>query len=534
MNSLDLFKSEKAEIFFKDDEVVKKYNRINRDALTELSAFNYLYAHPNILQLKSFNIYNNTLELILPKAKGSLNAKMLFKHLKLYIYQIFRAIDFIHMYDVIHGDIKLDNFLLFNNNRICLADFGSIVYANSPNPKFDRIATTFLYRAPELLLGCKLDEKIDVWSGIICVLLMLTSDINLIEFTGEHINEKDFQDLFEARGLFEVEDLEIDDFNEIIELSYLNKIFRFDYNWSSDTKRGVYINILNEWEREKFGYIEPPLYNKLLNKISINFPEYVGFFKDIFEPNPSLRKTAKEIMDNPFLFEAKLYIKSEFPHTRKISSCINKYYIYDLYIFKDTNNKMLIYEEIAHIIDKTGVDIGFYFKLADLVQRLDINDISDIGILIDIIYNIFSVDEKLFFYNIDHFTLDNNKRNNYIKVLKGNLADVSIDYFIDYFSQGNFEVNYDAKFLAKMVYMYNYYLNNSYNKYYLAADLTFLSFKMNKLNVPDCVSKNLKTKIEIIEDFKIIIEVANYEYSWKLKKIKYFIEQYNSAYCIVM
>lgn len=72
---------------------------------------------------------------------------------KLYIYQLFRSLAYIHSQGICHRDIKPQNLLLDpNTGALKLCDFGSakILVENEPNVSY--ICSRY-YRAPELIFG---------------------------------------------------------------------------------------------------------------------------------------------------------------------------------------------------------------------------------------------------------------------------------------------------------------------------------------------------------------------------------------------
>jgi glycogen synthase kinase 3 beta len=94
---------------------------------------------------------------------------------KLYIYQLFRSLAYIHSQGICHRDIKPQNLLLDPASGVLkLCDFGSakILVENEPNVSY--ICSRY-YRAPELIFGAtNYTPKIDVWStGCVMAELML-------------------------------------------------------------------------------------------------------------------------------------------------------------------------------------------------------------------------------------------------------------------------------------------------------------------------------------------------------------------------
>lgn len=95
--------------------------------------------------------------------------------------QILIALRHIHFLGFIHCDIKPENILLKNKNKssIKLIDFGSATYKCAAYTSY--IQSRY-YRAPEIILGCGHNDKIDIWS-FGCVLFELYCGYPL--FTGQ-------------------------------------------------------------------------------------------------------------------------------------------------------------------------------------------------------------------------------------------------------------------------------------------------------------------------------------------------------------
>ena len=77
--------------------------------------------------------------------------------------QMLEALRYIHSLGLVHCDLKPENVLIKSYSRcqVKVIDFGSSCYLT------DHLSTYIQsrsYRAPEVLLGCQYDQKIDVWS----------------------------------------------------------------------------------------------------------------------------------------------------------------------------------------------------------------------------------------------------------------------------------------------------------------------------------------------------------------------------------
>ncbi|ODN05605.1 Glycogen synthase kinase-3 beta [Orchesella cincta] len=94
-------------------------------------------------------------------------------YIKLYMYQLFRSLAYIHSLGICHRDIKPQNLLLDPATGILkLCDFGSAKHLVRGEPNVSYICSRY-YRAPELIFGAiDYTTKIDVWSAG-CVLAEL-------------------------------------------------------------------------------------------------------------------------------------------------------------------------------------------------------------------------------------------------------------------------------------------------------------------------------------------------------------------------
>ena len=94
-------------------------------------------------------------------------------YVKLYLYQLSRALSHIHALGICHRDIKPQNLLVNpTNQQLKLCDFGSAKALVKGEPNVSYICSRY-YRAPELIFGSTdYSTAIDIWSQgkFLCVL----------------------------------------------------------------------------------------------------------------------------------------------------------------------------------------------------------------------------------------------------------------------------------------------------------------------------------------------------------------------------
>ncbi|OQR95451.1 sporangia induced mitogen-activated protein kinase [Thraustotheca clavata] len=85
-------------------------------------------------------------------------------HVQYFLYQILRALKYIHSSNVLHRDLKPSNLLLNSNCDLKVCDFGLArgVEPDEDNMELTEYVVTRWYRAPEIMLSTK--ATIDIWS----------------------------------------------------------------------------------------------------------------------------------------------------------------------------------------------------------------------------------------------------------------------------------------------------------------------------------------------------------------------------------
>lgn len=150
--------------------VVKKCNIIDGDIQYNIlepiimSSFNFKYLNDglcfcdnNYLYIKQkraisdLSIYIKK-NLIIPENK-----------IKKWIFQIALCIKFFHDNNIIHGDIKLENILYYDNDDVKLTDFSLSVNSNFIK-KHNKKVCTIMNRPIEILSKLDWDKSVDIWA----------------------------------------------------------------------------------------------------------------------------------------------------------------------------------------------------------------------------------------------------------------------------------------------------------------------------------------------------------------------------------
>ncbi|XP_006116121.1 cyclin-dependent kinase-like 3 isoform X1 [Pelodiscus sinensis] len=99
------------------------------------------------------------------------------KRLRKYLFQILRAIEYLHSNNVIHRDIKPENILVSQTGITKLCDFGFARTLAAPGDVYTDYVATRWYRAPELVLkDTTYGKPVDIWALGCMIIEMATGN----------------------------------------------------------------------------------------------------------------------------------------------------------------------------------------------------------------------------------------------------------------------------------------------------------------------------------------------------------------------
>ncbi|KAK3603537.1 hypothetical protein CHS0354_027958 [Potamilus streckersoni] len=155
--------------------------------------------HQNIIRLYEIMETSNSYYLVMELAGGGefikyLAGKKILEELECrkFMREIASALDHMHISNIVHRDLRLENLLLDDSMNIKLVDFGlsNVFYGDC---SLQTQCGSPAYAAPEIFCNRKYGPAVDVWSLGVCMFAMLTGELPFVptpsnNFTQLHSN----------------------------------------------------------------------------------------------------------------------------------------------------------------------------------------------------------------------------------------------------------------------------------------------------------------------------------------------------------
>ena len=147
--------------------------------------------HINIMPIYEYGEQDGLAYLVMPRLPGGSLRDLLaqkgalpLQDAAIYINQAASALDYAHAHGVIHRDLKPGNFLIHQDGRLVLADFGiaRIVQESDSTVRANLTRTGTLlgtpeYMAPEMIMGEQIDARADIYALGIVLFQMLSGHV---------------------------------------------------------------------------------------------------------------------------------------------------------------------------------------------------------------------------------------------------------------------------------------------------------------------------------------------------------------------
>lgn len=201
--------------------------------------------------------------------------------IKMLIFQVLKALDYLHRNNIIHRDVKPENLLVDKKGVLKLCDFGFARKIYSPNEELTDYVATRWYRSPELVVTNTYGPPVDIWS-VGCIL-------------GE---------LLDGEPMFPGDDA----FDQLYKIYSLtgpldNKLMK-----QMESMFGLYAHKLVQGKKNSMKTNLTKKYKKLISESSLDL------LIKLLNPNPESRITAKEALTHEWfedLYEKDISLKEK-------------------------------------------------------------------------------------------------------------------------------------------------------------------------------------------------------------------------------
>ena len=188
---------------------IKKFNiKYLQEFINEINIFSTI-RHPNAVEFLglSLDIENLKIYILMEKINGDTLSNLLDKKIiknkdKIIIIQnIYNILNFLHNCkpNIIYRDLKPDNIMIYDNNKVKLLDFGlSKFMPENNNYKLSGDTGTLRYMAPEVFLKKNYYLEVDIYSFGLVIYYIYKNEKPFLEYNKENLQkyfnkEKDFK-----------------------------------------------------------------------------------------------------------------------------------------------------------------------------------------------------------------------------------------------------------------------------------------------------------------------------------------------------
>lgn len=165
-------------------------------ALREVQILRSLTRHDNIIDLHDVIEEREFLYMFLEYAPNGHMSSFIHRHGRLdeekarkFFVQILSALEYCHVNNVVHHDMKLENILLASDHSLRLIDFG-LSRRMSKSGLIKEFAGSPLYMPPEVFSLQLHNEKVDIWGLGVCLYYMVTDTFPFPANTYHELEEK--------------------------------------------------------------------------------------------------------------------------------------------------------------------------------------------------------------------------------------------------------------------------------------------------------------------------------------------------------